>query len=175
MRKSAENGAVAMDEIWKDVVGYEGSYKVSNLGRIKSNIYTIPRLMNPTDNGNGYMIIGLWKDSKRKNHYVHRLVAEAFVENPKGYKYVNHLDQNKMNNNASNLEWCTQRENVLYSVERMRHRKTVSHTNTGEMYICYRKKCRRYRITIDNKEYPSAKTLEEAIQRRNEILKGVVR
>lgn len=113
-------------EIWKDIVGYEGLYQISNLGRVKSlkrKVYAGRNRMrwqyerilsNNKTNGNGYIVVSLNKESKSKNKYVHRLVAEAFLENPNNYKYINHKDQNTFNNNANNLEFCTAQYNSTY-------------------------------------------------------------
>lgn len=135
-----------MSEIWKDIKGYEGLYQISNQGRVKSlqewngnrhsaSYRNRERILKPTDNGHGYLIVGLKKETKRKNHYIHRLVAEAFVENPKKNKYVNHLDYDKANNKADNLEWCSQKENVLYSKHRMEHQKNAKLPKSGYKYI----------------------------------------
>lgn len=114
------------NEVWKDIVGYEGLYQVSNLGRVKSlkrKVYAGRNRMrwqyerilsNNKTNGNGYIVVSLNKESKSKNKYVHRLVAEAFLENPNNYKYINHKDQNTFNNNANNLEFCTAQYNSTY-------------------------------------------------------------
>ncbi len=103
-------------EIWKDIKGYEGFYQVSNLGRVRS----LPRpqtkggILKPNIR-NGYEAVILCVEGNIRNISVHRLVAKAFIENPKGYKIVNHIDENKLNNNASNLEWCTQSQNIRKS------------------------------------------------------------
>lgn len=102
-----------MKEIWIDIQGYEGLYQVSNLGRIKSLTYN--KVRKPSITNAGYEHIILSKDGKTKPHSVHRLVALAFVANPNGYKYVNHKDENKLNNKASNLEWCTAKQNLIHS------------------------------------------------------------
>lgn len=114
------------NEVWKDIVGHEGLYQVSNLGRVKSlkrKVYAGRNRMrwqyerilsNNKTNGNGYIVVSLNKESKSKNKYVHRLVAEAFLENPNNYKYINHKDQNTFNNNANNLEFCTAQYNSTY-------------------------------------------------------------
>ena len=114
-------------EIWKDIPGYEGLYQISNLGRVKSlkrKVYAGRGRMRWEDggilssyrnNGNGYKIVGLNRDNKVKNKYIHRLVAEAFIENSNNYKYVNHKDENKGNNNVDNLEWCTAQYNCRYN------------------------------------------------------------
>ncbi len=98
------------EEIWKDVVGYEGLYKVSNKGRL----YSIKRKrkMNPTISKNGYKRVKLYINGKFKTVFVHRIVAKAFLNNPENYPVVNHLDENKLNNNVENLQWCTQKQNV---------------------------------------------------------------
>lgn len=108
-----------MKEVWKDIEGYEGFYQVSNLGRIKS----IPR--NGTIKNSkilkqnvvgGYGQIALQKRGKIKYEKVHRLVAKMFISNQNNLPEVNHIDGNKLNNNVSNLEWVTTRDNQLHSV-----------------------------------------------------------
>ena len=106
-----------MSEVWKDIKGFEGLYAVSNCGRIKSlkrvvanNKYGGQRVLkeqikNPLDNGNGYKYVFLSEKRKRQRFYIHRLVAEHFLENRQNKKYVNHLDYNKANNAAINLQW----------------------------------------------------------------------
>lgn len=108
-------------EIWKDVKGFEGLYQVSNLGRIKSLQFYVrgmyikrEKILKPCDNGNGYKIIYLMKNKKRNVRYIHRLVAIAFIKNPKNYKCINHKDENKKNNCVENLEWCTHKYNNNY-------------------------------------------------------------
>lgn len=104
-----------MDELWKDIVGYEGLYQVSNLGRVKSfhERYKQPKILKTHKRVNGYIYICLHKDKKLFTVDIHRLVAQAFVDNPKPseYKYVLHLDDNPLNNVYTNLKWGTQKEN----------------------------------------------------------------
>ena len=98
-----------MKENWRDIKGYEGLYKVSNLGRIKSirnNIYLKPNLQS-----NGYLRISLSKNGKVQYKNIHRLVAEAFIKNDNEYPIINHIDGNKLNNNVDNLEWCSYQHN----------------------------------------------------------------
>lgn len=114
-----------MNEKWKDIKGYEGLYQVSDLGRIRSCARTVKKqwflkhireriLKQGVDRKSGYCNVSLRKDGKYNTIRVHRIVAEAFVENPHHYNIVNHKDCNPGNNNASNLEWCTQRYNICY-------------------------------------------------------------
>lgn len=169
-------------EIWKDVKGYEGIYQISNYGRLKEIIQWNPgkhiwetreRILTPSSNGRGgYMLYGLRKDKKRKNHYIHRMVAEAFLDNPNNYPVVNHIDYNRKNNKVENLEWCTQLYNNRHSSCNMRKpRPSAPLGAVGERYICYRKSKNEYRVIIHLKEYGVRKTLEEAIELRNKILR----
>lgn len=106
-----------MEEIWKDVKGYEGIYQVSNLGRIKSlsrntkNQYAYKeKIIKQIKDKRGYLIVNI----KKRATKVHRIVAEAFIPNPNNLPQVNHIDGNKLNNNVDNLEWCTQKENIQH-------------------------------------------------------------
>ena len=127
----------------------------------------------PTDNGNGYLIVGLNFGGKRKNYYVHRLVAEAFCYKPQGCDVVNHIDYNKCNNTAKNLEWCTQKSNILHSAVRMSHEKNkCKETNTGHKYI-WKTKYNTYRLSISRlKVYKTFKEIDKAIEYRNEVVKN---
>lgn len=114
-------------EMWKDIVGYEGLYQVSNTGKVKSlkrKVYAgsgrmrwqYEKIMSGNKtNGNGYKIVTLNKEGKGKNKYIHRLVAETFLDNPYNYKYINHKDENKSNNCVDNLEFCTAQYNSTYN------------------------------------------------------------
>ena len=114
-------------EIWKDIKGYEGIYKVSNLGiviRIGGNVkrkehlmYVPSKIMKPMDNGKGYLRIKLTINSKEKRIMLHRIIAEAFIPNPENKRCVNHIDGNKQNNLLYNLEWCTHSENSQHSIK----------------------------------------------------------
>ena len=102
-------------EVWKDVKGYEGLYKVSNLGDVWS--VTKNRKLIPCKHKRGYLLVKFTVNQKAKNFYVHRLVAEAFIENPNSKKEVNHKDGDKTNNRVENLEWCSGFENMIHSYE----------------------------------------------------------
>ena len=103
-------------EIWKDIKGYEGLYQVSNLGKVKS-LKKHQKILKLSDNGRGYMFVGLSKNNKRKNKNVHRLVAETFISNYDNLLQVNHKDGNKNNNSVDNLEWVTQKQNLQHARE----------------------------------------------------------
>ena len=97
-------------EEWKDIEGYEGLYQVSSLGRVKSlkdnNDKSREKILKQGKMKNGYLKVNLWKNEKVKQYYVHRLVANAFIENPSSLPWVNHKDENPSNNRVNNLEWC---------------------------------------------------------------------
>ena len=106
-----------MKEIWKPIDNYENLYEVSNFGRVKSYHYhngTYSRILKPRKVKDGYLMIALYKDKKCKNFQVHQLVANAFIPNIKRYTEVNHKNFDKTDNNVTNLEWITRRENVLH-------------------------------------------------------------
>lgn len=108
-----------MQEIWKDVKGYEGLYQVSNLGRVKSltgnkkNYGIYGKILKGINNRN-YLRVSLSKNGKPKIISIHRLVAETFIPNPNNYPYINHKDENPSNNCVDNLEWCTPDYNTNY-------------------------------------------------------------
>lgn len=114
------------EEIWKDIQGYEGLYAVSNMGHVRSFADTNPinrrnRILKPAFDGKGnYLFVGLHKDGKVKQVYIHRLVAIAFIPNPDNLPQVNHKDECKTNNRADNLEWCTRSYNSRYGHGRER-------------------------------------------------------
>ena len=102
-----------MQDIFRDIPGYEGSYQVSNLGRVRSYARTKERILKLKECF-GYLRIGLYKDGKQKLFFVHRLVAICFLENPNNYPFINHKDENPSNNRVDNLEWCTAEYNNNY-------------------------------------------------------------
>lgn len=118
------------EEIWKPVVGYEGLYEVSSLGRIRSVdriVFQQGRsqkykgcIMSPFIGNHGYYGIRLSKNNKKKTYSVHRLVALAFIPNPDNLPVINHKDETHTNNCVSNLEWCTQKYNMNYGTVRER-------------------------------------------------------
>jgi len=111
-----------MIESWNDVVGYEGLYEVSNLGRIKRN----GRILKPGKDRHGYLQIVLYKNGIYKRFYIHRLVAYAFIPNPTNLPIINHKDEIPTNNAVNNLEWCTSQYNANYGTRNERMAKNKS-------------------------------------------------
>lgn len=120
-----------MNEMWKNVPGYERYYQISNLGNIRSKdrltrnnrcrFIKKGKILKPQPNSNGYLRIYLVKDgSPKKYFFIHRLVALAFVENRDGKPHVNHIDSNYLNNRADNLEWVTHSENMHHAINKGR-------------------------------------------------------
>lgn len=113
-----------MQEIWKDIKGYENRYQVSNLGKIrrKNYDYRSPkyRILKPKIEKNGYYRITLSFNNCSKTYGIHRLVAQAFIPNPNNYPIINHKDENPSNNYVENLEWCTYSYNSSYGSARYR-------------------------------------------------------
>ncbi|TDM39854.1 HNH endonuclease [Macrococcoides goetzii] len=112
-----------MTEIWKDVVGYEGIYEVSDHGRVRTKegktthsvrhgmrVWKSRVLKEKNPNGRDVRV-SLWKNKKDTSHLVHRLVAYAFIPEIPGKTCINHIDGNPRNNHVSNLEWCNHQEN----------------------------------------------------------------
>ena len=116
-------------DIWRDVEGYEGLYQVSDQGRVKSlerKGRRKERFLKPGMDKDGYLFVNLWAGGKQKNHKVHRLVCQAFHENPGNKPQVNHINEIKTDNRASNLEWCTYAENNNHGTRNERVAKAQS-------------------------------------------------
>lgn len=113
-------------EKWKDVRRFEGKYQVSDKGNVRSLIKGCHEVAQ-TINSNGYPYVSLALPGHRtKKCRVHRLVAEAFIDNPNGYTQVNHKDECKLNNNVANLEWCTSSYNINYGSRNNKHSQKLS-------------------------------------------------
>ena len=179
-----------MKEVWRPIPGYEGYYEVSNLGRVRS----VPRtrevknryggtsvrtdkgvVMSPIEHSNGYLYVTLARDGLRINHYIHRLVARAFCEGAEDGLVVDHKDGDKRNNHCDNLEWVTQKLNVVRAAHAMRKQKSVCKpSNTGEKYISAVKRRGRkpvYRVNV--RQIGICKSfvcLQDAIAYRNEVM-----
>lgn len=105
-----------MTELWKDVKGYEGLYQVSNKGRVRRD----GRVLSTPPDSNGYCVAVLCKGGVRHSVKVHRIVAAAFLGEPFDGAEVNHIDEDKSNNSAENLEWCTRLQNIRHGTGRER-------------------------------------------------------
>lgn len=119
-----EMWAKIKDEIFVDIKNYDGRYKIGNKGTILSfsrssdNRYKDKKwILKQHEDKNGYMYVTLQKDKKRKTIKVHRLVAEHFIKNKNNYPCVNHIDSNRKNNEVSNLEWCTHKQNTQWALK----------------------------------------------------------
>lgn len=108
---------------WKPIKDYEGLYEISNTGEVKSLNLKKGRILKQHIQ-RSYLYVGLSKQCKTKLHLVHRLVAKTFIPNPLHLPEVNHKDENKLNNNVDNLEWCTHKYNVNYGTGNKRRSKT---------------------------------------------------
>lgn len=116
-----------MKEIWKDIKGFEGRYRISNTGKV----YSMPRsgsgghkgmYLKPKPHSAGYRYVSLKCNGREKGKSIHRLVAEHFIPNPASKPQVNHKDGDKTNNHVSNLEWCTMSENIKHSFDNGFHK-----------------------------------------------------
>ena len=114
-------------EKWVDIKGFEGLYKVSNMGRIMSHHGRCPRILIPKRTSTGYLNITLCKNGISYYYKVHRLVALHFIPNPHGYLEVNHRNEIKSDNRVENLEWCTRSYNVNFGDRIAKQKAKVSH------------------------------------------------
>lgn len=115
-------------EVWKPIKDYEQLYEISNTGKVRRKDSILTRSngrqlpvkggeMQLRDNGKGYLRVKLCKNNKSRRVLIHRLIAEHFIPQPEGLTVINHIDGNKQNNNISNLEWTTQKENIRHARE----------------------------------------------------------
>ena len=137
-------------ETWKDIVGYEEKYQVSNIGRVRNR--TTKKMLNKRIGTSGYYKVNLYSNKQVKTIEVHRLVAETFIEKSENKNEVNHIDGNKLNNNITNLEWVTHKENI-------------EHAWKTKLFEPVREASKRY-----GKNNPNAK---KVYQMKNNIIIGV--
>lgn len=122
-------------EEWRSIEGYP-NYQVSNMGRVKSLNYSRTGeegILKNCKNNRGYLQVFLCKNSKQKCYLVHRLVAQAFLDNPNNFPEINHKDEDKINNQLTNLEWCDNKYNMNYGTRTERTQKPIlQFTKNGE-------------------------------------------
>ncbi len=177
MQKNNENKSLQdlEGEIWKDIDGYEGLYKISNLGRVKSLLKVLNsrnsiRIINEkilkVSKASGYLSLILTNNYKHKRVLIHRLIGMSFIPNNEGKKIVNHIDGNKMNNSIDNLEWVNHRENCS-------HYKLSKKSTSKYIGVYYRAKKNRFIASIYYNEKTmhlgAFKTEEEAYKARKQF------
>ncbi len=155
-------------EEWRDVVGYEGLYQISNLGRVKS----LDRLVNRNgstltihgrmrkvliDTQNGYPYLMLNKNGRGSKAYIHRLIAEAFIPNPNHYECVDHINGVRTDSYLGNLRWCSRLQNVRFAIDMgtIRPQDKSSFMKSGIVQEASRKVCSKPVIRSDGKRYQS--------------------
>ena len=147
-------------EIWKDIPGYENFYQISNIGRVKSLKRKVKKLygyktisekiLKPIKNSKGYFIVNLYKENKMKSMKLHRLVAEAFIDNPENLPQINHKNERKEDNRVTNLEFCDARYNTNFGTRNERAGIAISKVNTNNP-----KRSKAVKCIETNQIYPS--------------------
>ena len=157
-------------EEWRDIIGYEGLYQVSNLGRVKSLNYNHTGkegILDTEPTSSGYVQVNLYKNNKRKTYLVHRLVAQSFIPNPLGLPEVNHIIddfEHRSDNRVENLEWCTKDYNINYGNRNKRASENRTYSlmdnhpqarkiiciTTGETFNCIKEASEKYNILYQN-------------------------
>jgi len=162
-------------EIWKDVVGFEGYYQVSSLGRVRSldRVITNKRgimtnlkgfVKKLTPDSKGYMVVTLSRNGKDTCGFVHRLVAEAFIPNKEKLPFINHKDEVKDNNNVGNLEWCTCEYNNRYGTGPDRVKNKIR--KLGQMRAVVQ-------LTLSGKKVNEYESISDASRKTGVILQNI--
>jgi len=169
-----------MEELWKDVIGYEGLYKISN----KGNLYSLisKKIIKPSkayapNKKNGYYLrYYMSKDGKRGKVMAHRLVAMTFIGLPSDEKYcVNHIDGDKTNNNVENLEWCTLSKNIKHAYDNnLKQKLTGENAPASKLYlnevvsIYFLYKLKKYTLSMLAEMFDiSVNTIQDIVYRRS--------
>lgn len=158
---------VPLEEKWEDIPSYEGLYKISSKGRVKSlggikklfgdgpnsRISVVKdRILKAGIDNSGYYYVNLSKDGVQKTINIHRLVAESFIPNPKKFRDVNHRNGNKLDNNVENLEWLSHSANMKHSYAILKNKcdtrkKAVKHTQSGKIYTTITAAAKKHNIS----------------------------
>ena len=132
-----------MNEVWADIKGLEGLFQISTLGRVKSlprlkgngkGVFLTKEIILKPATSKGYKFVYMQAYNEKRRAYVHRLVADAFIENPEGKPDVNHKDGDPANNNVENLEWCTESENIQHCMEKLGKKNKPVVRSDGKRY-----------------------------------------
>ena len=153
MRNFNSQGTLVMEEKFETIKGFGAKYIVSNFGRVFSN----GKELKPGTNNCGYKYVILCNNGTRKKMYVHRLVADAFVENENGYNEINHIDENKANNNWLNLCWCSHVQNSRFATRGLRIAKALRNGKASKSVLQFDK--------LGNlvKQWPSVMEIERVL------------
>lgn len=122
-----------MQEIWKDVKGYEGLYKACNLIKVM-NVRT-GKILKPAKASNGYLTVALCKNGVQKTHTIHRIIAEAFIPNPDNKPCIDHINTDRTDNRIENLRWVTYKEQMENELTK-EHCKEAHKTETDNWFKC---------------------------------------
>lgn len=163
------------NEIWKDIKGYEGLYQVSNLGRIKSlerksktkgNVEYIKKEKVLKERfSHGYVSVILYKNGTKKNFRVHRLVAKAFLVNPKNLPQINHINFNRSDNRIENLEWVTAKENIQHNFKNGNVEKIIKNAKSvGKRYGGNKNATTKAKLRLSKKVYQIDKNTGQIIK-----------
>ena len=125
------------EEIWCPIKGYEGLYEVSDQGRVRSLKFGKERILKPSRNTNGYLLVGLRKNGEKKTYKVHRLVVQTFIPNPDNLQEINHIDEDKTNNKVQNLEWCDRKSNCNYGNRNKRISEKMTNGKLSKLVLQY--------------------------------------
>lgn len=174
-----------MEEVWREVEGYEGYYAVSNFGRVKSlprttisdkgKRYTcVEKILKIATRKDRYQFIILRKNNKSKLLLIHRLVAQAFIPNPNKLPMINHKDENPSNNRVDNLEWCDQKYNMNYGTCRQRIGKASKlRCNSPEGKVRQSEIMRNFYANNSNPNKGKKRTEEQKAYMRQRQLEGI--
>lgn len=130
-----------MMEVWRDIKGYEGYYKVSSLGRLKS-LKRSPKILTPYVVTGGYIGHKLCKDGKERSYRFHRIVASAFLDNPNNLPEVNHKNGIKTDNRVENIEWCSRLENARHATKNDLRTSSLKYKEANEIRVKYKREKR---------------------------------